>query len=224
LTSLIILLVHILPALSRSFIRLESGESAWEVLEANQDTAPVEEWESKFFDSCEPETAPDGVVMRPEDVLQQNFAVCLSMARVSLAWATNCQPFSSFWFRDFQMFVDAHGVEPRQTLEVLAEIAASNDDVMDPDRFQRWLHSMYQTFEPVLGSAPQNLLGDAAPSASLAAATLARAHSVGASIPTVQAPMSFSTLMSTGLGVPPSPLAATAAPMSQRSAAAVTRK
>jgi hypothetical protein len=57
--------------------RLATGETVENVLEENHDTAPIEEWESKFFDECDADAdAADGsTALRPEDVLQKNYSV-----------------------------------------------------------------------------------------------------------------------------------------------------
>ena len=46
--------------------RLATGETVENVLEENQDTAPIEEWESKFFDECDADADDGAAVLRPE--------------------------------------------------------------------------------------------------------------------------------------------------------------
>lgn len=90
-----------------------------EILEENDDMAPILEWQSTFFDSCESSTADGSVADQPEDVLQHHYSI----------------------------FVDTHNVDPRQALRILSEIATACDDVIDPTRFAMWTQSIYLSLD-----------------------------------------------------------------------------
>jgi hypothetical protein len=93
------------------------------LFEEEDETAPIMEWQSKFFDECE--TNADGYAERPEEVLQHYYS----------------------------LFVDTHNVDPRQALRILSEIATANDDVVEASRFADWVQSIYLSLDPANASA-----------------------------------------------------------------------
>ena len=91
-----------------------------DILEENEDTAPILEWQATFFDACEANASDGGVADQPEDILQRHYSI----------------------------FVDTHNVDPRQALRILSEIATACDDVIDPTRFAMWTQTIYLSLDP----------------------------------------------------------------------------